>query len=616
MALEALFPRRIKQVVVYYDLLRNTNKTIRWRRFFSSSDPNNKNNSASPAKKGNIPRLRFLPRKRNTTPLLVAIVAIPLVAVGIRAYREPSFYQQLVSYIPGYHRGHPSNQQLAQEESSSSQTKPSNTTSDATNSKAQDNYYSAASAMNETTFNEESTAENSKQTAVPDEKENMQSSSSSSPEQQQQQQPEQNKISNIIQSSLHTFTSAIKEELQPSSLLLLLPAHSDNSNQNDWQENNLLLSTTHVESPLQEVLHQLQDENLSADQLRQQIQYVVAQLEEQNRWEAFRIQEAVRAQSLQDQKEWEQRKEEIRQYYNEKLVEKFNAIQKEMETKFQEQLKSGYETIESQVREEMEKKLGEQSKQLIEEYEQQKREWKEEMDKKLKEILEQERKNRLRMLENLQVQVRALRTQFMENSNFQYASSCVHRISCIAYGLEGLLEGNNKPFDKELEKIKRIISEMAMNEPKRSDQVSDVEMLRYLIATIPREAAEKGIPSEAELIDRFRGILKYLRHAALIPDEKVSSIWSHLVAYVISWLKIPEKGLATGDDAESRIARAEYFITKHNNLYQAVRELEGLNGLCAELASDWIALARWRVVVQQAVQVSRAFVVLEEEALA
>jgi len=90
MALEALFPRRIKQVVVYYDLLRNTNKTIRWRRFFSSSDPNNKNNSASPAKKGNIPRLRFLPRKRNTTPLLVAIVAIPLVAVGIRAYREPS----------------------------------------------------------------------------------------------------------------------------------------------------------------------------------------------------------------------------------------------------------------------------------------------------------------------------------------------------------------------------------------------------------------------------------------------------------------------------------------------------------------------------------------------
>lgn len=426
---------------------------------------------------------------------------------------------------------------------------------------------------------------------------------------------EEKDVSNTIWKTVSAFSTSLSEEMIHQRDAVWNPLSTSKVlNQEANSEDNTLLRTKSTVSPVRDILDRLHDENLTVDELKQQIQLAVAQLEEQNRWEAFRLQEAVRAQALQDQQELEKRRQEIQQYYNDKFVEEWKWIQQEMERRLEQQLKNGYETIESQLREEMEGKLAKRSEELEEEYEQRKKALIEEMDSRLKGILEQERKNRLRMLENLQVQVRALRSQFLENSNFQHLSSCAHRIASIAYGLEGLLEAN-QPFSDQLHKMKMVVSEMSVKEPARTDQVSNIEMLKYLIMTIPQEAAEKGIPSEAELIDRFYGLLKHLRYAALIPEEKVSSIWSHIVAFVISRLKIPEKGLAEGDDAESRIARAEYFVTKHN-LLQVIRELEGLNGLCAEMASDWLSLARWRVTVQQAVQVSRAFVVLEEEALA
>ncbi|GJD10027.1 MI [Galdieria sulphuraria] len=535
-----------------------------WRRFFSS-DNNNSSNPEKPAKttldeirtSKTFPRLRIKPRKRNITPLAVAIVAIPFFAVGFRAYREPSFYDELQSYIPFILPNRKLRQLDGFRLSNDEESHPSNPSSS----------------------------------------------------------EDESDISKTILKTVHSFSETLNEEMnhkKDSTCILLstMKVYNEgaNSQDNEW------LTTHRRESPMRDILDKVHNENLTMDELKQQIQQAIAQLEEQNRWEAFRIQEAVRAQALQDQQEWEKRKEEMEQYYSQKFLEEWKVIQQEMERRLEEQLKYGHETIESQVREEMEDKLAKRSAELEEEYEQRRKALVEEMDARLRGILEQERKNRLRMLENLQVQVRALRSQFMENSNFQHLSSYAHRISCIAYGLEGLLEGS-RPFRKELERIKSIISEMSMKEPTRADKVSDVEMLSYLISTIPKEAAERGIPSEAELIHRFHRILKHLRRAALIPEEKVSSLWSHMVAYVIAWLKIPERVLSEGNDAESKISRAEYYVTKHN-LLQAVRELEGLNGLCADLASDWLSLARWRVTVQQAVQVSRAFVVLEEEALA
>ncbi|EME26499.1 uncharacterized protein Gasu_59020 [Galdieria sulphuraria] len=573
-----------------------------WRRFFSS-DNNNSSNPEKPAKttldeirtSKTFPRLRIKPRKRNITPLAVAIVAIPFFAVGFRAYREPSFYDELQSYIPFILPNRKVSAHLSSSKTDQSTSNHDNSSDNSMASVVDDNISPPENSSNTTLI------------GLSNDEESHPSNPSSS--------EDESDISKTILKTVHSFSETLNEEMnhkKDSTCILLstMKVYNEgaNSQDNEW------LTTHRRESPMRDILDKVHNENLTMDELKQQIQQAIAQLEEQNRWEAFRIQEAVRAQALQDQQEWEKRKEEMEQYYSQKFLEEWKVIQQEMERRLEEQLKYGHETIESQVREEMEDKLAKRSAELEEEYEQRRKALVEEMDARLRGILEQERKNRLRMLENLQVQVRALRSQFMENSNFQHLSSYAHRISCIAYGLEGLLEGS-RPFRKELERIKSIISEMSMKEPTRADKVSDVEMLSYLISTIPKEAAERGIPSEAELIHRFHRILKHLRRAALIPEEKVSSLWSHMVAYVIAWLKIPERVLSEGNDAESKISRAEYYVTKHN-LLQAVRELEGLNGLCADLASDWLSLARWRVTVQQAVQVSRAFVVLEEEALA
>ncbi|GJQ11877.1 hypothetical protein GpartN1_g3668.t1 [Galdieria partita] len=567
----------------------------RWRRCFSSDNDNSSKASEGQTSNKSIPRLRIKPRKRNTAPLAVAIVAIPLAAVGFRAYREPSFYDELQSHVPFLLPNR----------------KVSLSSSDQSTSQSENNSNNSLASIIVEENSSSSMDLPSQPTLVEQKSQGNQSLTSPSSME------EEKDVSKTILETVNAFSQTLNEEMYnkrdaaSSNLLSAVKVYNQeaNSQESEWS------TSTRRNSPMRDILDKVHHENLGVDELRQLIQQAIGQLEEQNRWEAFRLQEAVRAQALQDQQDFEKTKAEIEQYYSQKFVEEWKLIQQEMERRLEEQLKNGYESIESQLREEMEAKLAQRSAELEEEYEQRRKSLVEEMDARLRGILEQERKNRLRMLENLQVQVRALRNQFIENSNFQQLSSYAHRVSCIAYGLEGLLEAS-QPFSSELEKMKMIMKDMSMKEPtKRADEVSYIEMLSCLISSIPNEAAEKGIPSEVELIHRFRGILKHLRYAALIPEEKVSSIWSHMVAYVISWLKIPERGLAQGTDAESKISRAEYFVTKHN-LLQAVRELEGLNGLCAELVSDWLSLARWRVAVQQAVQVSRAFVVLEEEALA
>eukprot|EP00871_Galdieria_phlegrea_P000130 jgi/Galph1/1117/GphlegSOOS_G5842.1 len=547
-----------------------------------------------------IPKLRLKPRERNLAPLAVAIVAIPFAGIGIRAYWDQAtdFYEELQKLIPLL-----PNRTKEANVNGTLDSPPAK--SENPNMSTDTNYLYSKSEAEESQDTNQSVSDPKNDATSPVETAKPVTPSVND---------HSDHTSDVIVRNLTAFSEVLKEEIsQKLHSTGKLVENETLDNQSYAAKNSAVVEESSNDSPMKRILERISNENLTADELKEQVRNILSELEDRNRWEAFRIQEAVNAQALQDQKEFMNKKSELENYYSRMLAEQLRQIREEMEQRLEEQLKTGYDTITEQVKAQTEEELQVRSVRLEEEYNQHKKALEEEMEANLKNLLEEERKSRLRMLENLQVQVRALKTQFSENSNFQKLCAYAHRISSLAYALDGLVS-RNEPFQAQLVEMKAFVDRMSESEPNRTDSVSDVQMMKQVISTISNEAAQKGVPSEVELIGRFQQVLKHLRYVALIPDEKASSMWSHLVAYVISMLKIPEKGLVSGDSPESRIARAEYFVEKHDILH-AVRELEGLNGLCGELVADWLQLARWRVTLQQAVKASRAVVVLEEEAL-
>lgn len=144
-----------------------------------------------------------------------------------------------------------------------------------------------------------------------------------------------------------------------------------------------------------------------------------------------------------------------------------------------------------------------------------------------------------------------------------------------------------KPFVRELAALKEIAD---------ADPVVDAA-----IASINPTAYQRGIPTSAQLIDRFRRVAGEVRKASLLPDE--AGVASHASSYVLSKLLFKKRGLAVGDDVESILTRTETFL-EEGNLDEAAREMNGLTGWAKTLSRDWLGEARKVLEVQQALDVS------------
>lgn len=148
-----------------------------------------------------------------------------------------------------------------------------------------------------------------------------------------------------------------------------------------------------------------------------------------------------------------------------------------------------------------------------------------------------------------------------------------------------------RPFTKELAALKEI--------------ASDDPVVNAAIASINPAAYQKGVPSSAALIDRFRRVASEVRKASLLPEE--AGVASHASSYVLSKLLFKKKGLATGDDVESILTRTETFL-EEGDLDGAAREMNGLKGWAKTLSKDWLGEVRKVLEVQQALDVSSTFI--------
>jgi len=142
------------------------------------------------------------------------------------------------------------------------------------------------------------------------------------------------------------------------------------------------------------------------------------------------------------------------------------------------------------------------------------------------------------------------------------------------------------PFLHELAALKELANE---------DAVVDAA-----VASINPIAYQLGLPTSAQLIDRFRRVANEVRKAALLPED--AGVASHATSLLLSKMMFKKNGLAVGDDVESVLTRTETLL-EEGNLDDAAREMNSLQGWAKVLSRDWLTECRKVLEVKQALEV-------------
>ncbi|KAF9431677.1 Formation of crista junctions protein 1 [Entomortierella beljakovae] len=280
------------------------------------------------------------------------------------------------------------------------------------------------------------------------------------------------------------------------------------------------------------------------------------------------------------------------------VTEKYNKISLEKETEHEgeiTQLKKDLATaFEEEKKKAIEHELEVQQGILREEQKQSLLKYATDMQRRwvreVKVRVENERGGRLARLDQINLRLRTLERQGIDNAEFLEQSARTHQLWCGVKALEKTYEsGERRPFDRELARLKRL-----------AETEKDAELLKAVLSTVPEAVAAQGVDSIPELVERFEYVADKVRQASLVPDN--GGVLAHGMSVVLSKLMFKKHGLVPGNDVEAILARTEHYLVE-NDLEQAVRELNQLKGWSKRLAKDWIIAARTRVEVGQAIDV-------------
>jgi mitofilin len=129
------------------------------------------------------------------------------------------------------------------------------------------------------------------------------------------------------------------------------------------------------------------------------------------------------------------------------------------------------------------------------------------------------------------------------------------------------------------------------------------ELVSAAVASIPPTAYQRGVPSSAHLIDRFRRVASEVRKAALLPED--AGVASHAASAVLSRFMFNKQGagMPEGDDVEAILSRTQVFL-EEGDIDGAAREMNSLGGWAGVLSKDWVAECRRVLETKQAIDVS------------
>lgn len=206
--------------------------------------------------------------------------------------------------------------------------------------------------------------------------------------------------------------------------------------------------------------------------------------------------------------------------------------------------------------------------------------------------IEAERSGRLSKLNELSSSVSELEKLTSEWNSVVDATLSTQHLQVALEAVRAKLDSSDlpSPFLNELVALKEVSKDNAT--------------VTAAIASINPTAYQRGIPSGAALIDRFRRVGTEVRKASLLPED--AGVASHAASAVLSrfmFTKKSDRGLPEGDDVEATLARTEVLL-EEGDLDAAAREMNGLKGWAGVLSRDWVGECRRVLEVRQAIDVS------------
>ncbi|KAF7976615.1 hypothetical protein HWV62_6124 [Athelia sp. TMB] len=206
--------------------------------------------------------------------------------------------------------------------------------------------------------------------------------------------------------------------------------------------------------------------------------------------------------------------------------------------------------------------------------------------------VEQERGGRLAKLDELAAGLKRLERVALDNSVYLDENIRVHALWSAIRALNSTVESPiRKPFREELRVLRHIAA--AKEDPVA---VSALETLET------SDVPDVGVEPFADLASWFTtSVAPRVSSVALVPDQD-AGVLSHLASHLLSSFRFQRHGLVPGSDVLSVLARAEHYMNE-KDLDSATRELNQLGGTAKVLLSDWLAAARRRLEVLQALEV-------------
>ena len=229
-------------------------------------------------------------------------------------------------------------------------------------------------------------------------------------------------------------------------------------------------------------------------------------------------------------------------------------------------------------------------------------------------LVETERSGRLAKLDSLSTSISELDSLSKKWNQVIDSNLRTQRLTLAVEAIRARLSSTDqpRPFINELAALK----ELASGDP----------VVLAAIASIPPTAYQRGIPTTAQLIDRFRGVAREVRKASLLPTD--AGIASHAASWALSKLLFKNVGADTPDtpgstaaeqgveggkgagDVEGVLGKAERLL-EQGDLDGAAREVNTLEGWAGVLSGDWVAECRRVLETRQAVEVMGAEIRLE-----
>ncbi|KAI5305758.1 hypothetical protein KEM56_003404 [Ascosphaera pollenicola] len=206
-------------------------------------------------------------------------------------------------------------------------------------------------------------------------------------------------------------------------------------------------------------------------------------------------------------------------------------------------------------------------------------------------LVEKERGGRLNKIKELTANVGELETLTSEYNGLVDITQKTQQLQVAIDAVKTALESEvPRPFVRELAAVQAVGA---------ADPV-----IASAIASIAPESYQHGIPTQAQIIDRFRRVAAEVRKASLLPEN--AGITSHVASMVLSKVLFKQHAnngkAGTSEQTEDVLGRTQALL-EEGNLDEAAREMNGLTGWAKVLSKDWLKDVRQVLEVKQALQV-------------